>query len=53
MDEIPLSELSLEELQARLADAEGRLPAHSIRPWQIAAIEELEDEIERRKTGKN
>lgn len=43
-----VEDLSLKELQARLREAEARLPAHSIRPWQIAEIEELEDEIARR-----
>jgi hypothetical protein len=44
----PLEELSLEQLRERLREAEARLPAHSIRPAQIAEIEELEDEIARR-----
>lgn len=47
MDEA-IEDLSLEQLQARLRDAQARLPAHSVRPWQIAEIEELEDEIARR-----
>ncbi len=44
----PIEELTLEELKHRLEEAEQRLPAHSVRPWQIAEIEELEDEIARR-----
>ena len=32
-------------LKERLRDREAALPAHSIRPNQIKAIEELEDEI--------
>ncbi len=49
--ETALEELSLEELRQRLRDAEARLPAHSVRPWQIAEIEELEEEIARREAA--
>ena len=35
----------IEELKELLADRKAALPAHSIRPHQILAIEELEDEI--------
>lgn len=49
--EPPLEELSLEQLRERLRDAQARLPAHSIRPWQIAEIEDLEEEIARRETA--
>jgi len=44
-----LSSLSLEELEAKLKDLKGRIPAHSIRPAMISELEELEDEIEKRK----
>jgi len=37
-------EKKLREVEEKLADAEGRLPAHSIRPWQIEALFELEEE---------
>ncbi len=36
----------LEKLRADLKDREAALPAHSVRPNQIMAIEALEDEIE-------
>lgn len=36
----------LEKLRADLKDREAALPAHSVRPSQILAIEALEDEIE-------
>jgi len=36
----------LEKLRADLKDREAALPAHSVRPQQIMAIEALEDEIE-------
>ncbi len=36
----------LEKLRADLKDREAALPAHSVRPNQILAIEALEDEIE-------
>lgn len=35
----------IEDLKRRLRDREDALPAHSVRPHQILAIEELEDEI--------
>lgn len=35
----------IETLKQRLADREAALPAHSVRPHQMLAIEELEDEI--------
>ena len=34
----------LREVEEKLADAEGRLPAHSVRPWQMEALFELEEE---------
>ena len=40
-------ERQLEKVEARLADAEGRLPAHSVRPGQMAALFELEEERDR------
>ncbi len=49
----PIEQLTLEELEQRLKEAEQRLPAHSVRPWQIAEIEELEDEIAKRRKEKN
>ena len=35
-------------LQAEKNDREAALPAHSIRPHQLLAIEELEEEIQRK-----
>ena len=35
----------LERLRAELEDRRRRLPAHSIRPHQLLAIEELEERI--------
>jgi hypothetical protein len=40
-----------ERLKAELAEAEARLPAHSVRPHQLQAVEQLEEalaEVERR-----
>jgi len=37
----------LERLRAELEDRRRRLPAHSIRPHQLLAIEELEERIAR------
>lgn len=39
-------EKELEDLKAKLEDARKRLPAHTIRPHQMMAIEELEERIE-------
>lgn len=39
----------IEELEAQLKDREASLPAHSVRPEQMLAIEELETAIERKK----
>ena len=36
-------ETELEKIEERLADAEGRMPAHSVRPHQMAALLELEE----------
>ena len=36
----------LREIEEELADAEGRLPAHSVRPGQMAAVFQLEEERE-------
>ncbi len=44
-----LNALSLAELEQRLREAEARLPAHSVRPAQLAAIEALEEAIARRR----
>lgn len=42
----PLQDLEaqLEKIEAQLADAEGRLPAHSVKPGQMAAFFQLEEE---------
>ncbi|CAD7849527.1 MAG: hypothetical protein [Olavius algarvensis Delta 4 endosymbiont] len=37
-------EKRLRQVEEKLEDAEGRLPAHSIRPWQMEALFELEEE---------
>ncbi len=47
--ETDLDALSLAELEQRLREAEARLPAHSVRPAQLAAIEALEEAIARRR----
>lgn len=44
-----LDALSLAELEQRLREAEARLPAHSVRPAQLAAVEALEEAIARRR----
>jgi len=44
-DERKHLEATLQELEARLEDRRRALPAHSVRPHQIIAIEELEEQI--------
>jgi len=44
MQSLESLEKRLREVEERLADAEGRLPAHTIRPWQMEALFELEEE---------
>ncbi len=34
----------LEALEIKLEDAEGRMPAHSVKPGQMAALFQLEEE---------
>jgi len=43
-------EKELARLSSELEEMKKALPAHSIRPHQLLAIEELEDEIERIKS---
>jgi len=38
----------IRRLKAQKADLEAKLPIHSVRPHQLMAIEELEDEIDRK-----
>jgi len=42
-------ENEIRELEAQLKDREMALPAHSVRVQQMLVIEELEDEIEKKK----
>ena len=35
----------IKQLKAELAEREAALPAHSVRPYQLMAIEDLEEEI--------
>ena len=39
----------IQELEEKLKDREASLPAHSVRPQQMLAIEELETAIEEKK----
>jgi hypothetical protein len=38
----------IRRLKAELAEREAALPKHSVRPHQLMAIEDLEDEISRK-----
>ena len=35
---------NLAEIEKKLEDAEGRMPAHSVKPGQMAALFQLEEE---------
>lgn len=43
----------ISRLKAELAEREAALPAHSIRPHQLMAIENLEEEISRKQEKLN
>jgi hypothetical protein len=47
--EIDKLQEEIKRLQLEKADREAALPAHSIRPHQLLVIEDLEEEIARRK----
>lgn len=40
-------EQRIKEVSKQLADLRNRLPAHSLKPWMWAQVEQLEDELER------
>jgi hypothetical protein len=44
MPDIKTLKKRLRKVEEKLADAEGRLPAHSVRPGQMAAVFHLEEE---------
>jgi len=46
--EIRLLEAEINKLREEKEEREAALPAHTVRPHQIMAIEELEDEISRK-----
>jgi len=50
MEDVEIARLRqvIANLKVEKADREKALPAHSIRPHQLLAIEELEEEIERK-----
>ena len=48
--DIPSLEEEIRKLKQEKAEREAAIPAHSIRPHQLIAIEELEQEISRKET---
>ena len=46
MDQLQALKKQLEEAIKELQDIQGRIPAHSIRPWQIQELEEAEEKVE-------
>ena len=44
MTSIDSLEKKLREIDKKLEDAEGRMPAHSVKPMQMAALFQLEEE---------
>ena len=47
MDTLVELERKLKELENAIADINGRLPAHSVKPSHIANLFDLEDEYDR------
>ena len=45
-----MNEERVRELEKMIADLQARLPAHSIPPRMIEALEDLEEELEAAKT---
>lgn len=41
-------EQEIRRLKEEIADREAALPAHSVRPHQLMAIEELEEDLQRK-----
>jgi hypothetical protein len=41
----------IREIEAKIADLEGRWPSHSVPPGMWRELEELEDELERAREG--
>ncbi len=39
----------VEELEKKINDLKARLPKHSVRPYMIIELEDLEEELERAK----
>ena len=52
MEDVEIARLRqvIANLKVEKADREKALPAHSMRPHQLLAVEELEEEIERKQT---
>ena len=44
MQNLETLEDRLKKLEEKLEDAEGRMPAHSVKPGQMAALFQLEEE---------
>lgn len=49
MDPLETLKRQVEEAEENLRDIQARIPAHSIRPWQIQELEEAEETVERLK----
>jgi hypothetical protein len=56
MDDETMKKVTIQQIQedisrlkAELAEREAALPAHSIRPYQLMVIEDLEEEISKKK----
>ncbi len=45
VDERSELQVEIRQLEAQLAEANARLPAHSIRPHQLMEVEELEERL--------
>jgi TolA-binding protein len=49
---MPENQEQIAELERRVKELKSRLPAHSVKPQMLRELEDLEEELERLKTGR-
>lgn len=48
-----MNDQKIKELEEKIADLKGRWPAHSVRPWMLQQLEDLEEELEKARQEKD
>lgn len=48
---MPDRQEQISELERRIEELKGRLPAHSVKPQMLRELEDLEEELEQLKTS--